>query len=81
MDIPDPRGMDALYWAATLKTNITSDVLPSLHAPDDWQPWAAAVVQSPVFAGALAPWPYQYRDWDEWAMALWLATGGAIYVA
>lgn len=81
MNIPDPRGMDAIYWAATLKRNITTDVLPTLLEPDDWQPWAAQVMSSPVFADALAPWPNQYADWNDWAMALWLATGGAVYVA
>jgi hypothetical protein len=40
------------------------------NGEDNWKGWAAGFVGIDLFARVGMPNPYQYDDWQEWAMAV-----------
>jgi len=64
----DPRNMEVMEWAdkMTPLLNTYGDV-GKLDSPDNWQNWATGVILINQKWQSVAPIPYQYTDWRDWA--------------
>lgn len=71
MVIPEHIGL--LDWAAQLQIDFPNDNVPILLAEDAWREWGLAVLGCPSFRKANAPPPFDFNDWREWALGLFLA--------
>jgi hypothetical protein len=65
----DPRGMNFVDWSDRM--NLILDPLRiavRFFEGDNWQDWAAQLVDSPGLPEHNLPMPYQFGNWEEWAM-------------
>lgn len=80
MSILDPRGFngDFVAWADRMSPLIQNDVpqfaimQPVMDAddPNAWREWALCVVGGQDRLGQDSPNPYEFDDWEDWAMRL-----------
>jgi hypothetical protein len=69
-----PDGLDVIAWTDAMNFALRDfGVVGRLDSPDDWQNWAAQVVQLPGIAAFDPPWPTRFDDWRAWADQLNLA--------
>jgi hypothetical protein len=68
-------GIDLLDWAASLLIDFPDDNLPILYTDREWKDWGNEVIGAPTFDGLNAPPTDLYDNWQEWAFALYQATG------
>jgi hypothetical protein len=65
----DPRGMTLLQWAdAVILANGDAWSFGRLVNEADWQLWATGFVRAQPFAQRRPPDPFQFTDWQDWAM-------------
>ncbi len=66
----DPLGMTVIEWTdrMALPVSGTGTTIERLDDPNEWQDWAAELLDTPNLEGQNAPNPYQFDDWREWAM-------------
>jgi hypothetical protein len=65
----DPHGMTLLQWAdAVILSNGDAWSFGRLVDENDWQRWAAGFVRAQPFAQRSPPNPFEFTDWQEWAM-------------
>ena len=64
----DPRNMEVMEWAdkMTPMLNTYGDV-GKLDKPENWQYWATGVILINQQWQSVAPIPYQYSNWRDWA--------------
>jgi hypothetical protein len=64
----DPRNMEVMEWTDKMTPflNTYGDV-GKLEGPENWQNWAVGVILINQQWQSVAPNPYQYVDWREWA--------------
>ena len=66
----DPRYHTFESWAALMGERYASSQLQVPMFDLDWKSWAAGLKAIDVFANEAIPEPYQFDDWQEWAMAV-----------
>jgi len=63
-----PAFMGLRDWADAMAIDLQSyGIVPRLD-DDDWQNWAARLLQVLPQYNGLAPDPYAFDDWREWAV-------------
>ena len=66
----DPRYHTFDSWAALMCEAYAGQQL-QIPGPDvEWQSWAAGLKAIDIFANEAIPEPYQFNEWDEWAVAV-----------
>ena len=70
MTVIDPRGMSVVYWTDSMAYLVDkAGIIPErLDDPKKWRDWAENLLDTPTFEGQNAPDPFQFDDWEEWAM-------------
>lgn len=69
MTVLDPRYMTVIEWTDRMAQLLDPMVIPErLLEPSLWREWATNILDTPNFEGQNAPNPYQFDDWEEWAM-------------
>ena len=68
--IYDPRYHTFESWASLMCELYASNQLQVPIFDIEWQSWAAGPKAIDVFANEAIPEPYQFDDWQEWAMAV-----------
>lgn len=65
----DPRGMSLRDWADSVILAV-GDAWSFGRLDDEarWQDWAVGFVRATPFSQRNPPDPYQFDDWQEWAM-------------
>lgn len=63
-----PVGMTLQQWADAVTYDLTEYVVPQVLMGEDWQSWAVPLVATTTLSGNNPPNPYQFIDWQEWAM-------------
>jgi len=66
----DPRYQTWDSWAALMCEAYGSQNLEIPSGEDNWKGWAAGFSGIDLFTRDGIPSPYQYDDWQEWAMAV-----------
>jgi len=68
-DTVSPFGLTLQDWAdSTVGLLATTNLPPPRLDDDDWQNWAARLLQVLPQYNGLAPDPYAFDDWREWAV-------------
>ncbi len=65
----DPRFLEVIEWTDYMNPILSqqgSDI-GRLESPDQWKEWARSVILSNNQYQAIAPNPYQFDDWRDWA--------------
>ena len=66
----DPRYHDFVSWASLMVEGYAGQQLEIPSSNDQWQEWGAGLKGIDVFANEGVPDPYQFQNWDDWAVAL-----------
>lgn len=65
----DPRNMTLTQWAdAVILTVSDTWSFGKLLDEDHWQDWATAFVTASGYSQRNLPDPYQFKEWQDWAM-------------
>ena len=65
----DPYGLTVTQWAdAAILVVDSTWSFGRLDDEERWREWAAGFLTAPSFASQIAPDPYQFADWRDWAM-------------
>lgn len=65
----NPIGMDVIEWTDKMVPILLpyGGVIGKLDDPNEWQDWARSVILINNAWQGVAPNPYQFDDWKEWA--------------
>ena len=65
----NPIGMDVMEWTDKMVPILLpyGGVIGKLDDPNEWQDWARSVILINNAWQGVAPNPYQFDDWKEWA--------------
>lgn len=66
-----PQNIDLNLWAASLVVDFPNSSIPILIDEKQWKEWGDSLVQTSVFYENNAPGTAIYKDWKEWAMAVY----------
>ena len=65
----NPRGMTVIEWTDRMIPELMQKggVVGRLFEPEQWREWAAGVILIDTRWQGVAPNPYQFEHWDDWA--------------
>ena len=67
----NPQDTDLLRWADALIIDFPEDQIPVLLDENSWKSWGNEVIQSPNFFINNAPGTTAFKDWRDWARAVY----------
>ena len=69
MSIIDPKGLTVTEWTDYVGSDLWEfGQVPKLLDPKNWQDWGASVLGMTSISGINLPNPYNFTNWQEWAM-------------
>lgn len=66
----DPRYHSWDSWASLMCEAYAGQQLEIPKSEDDWKNWAAGFSGIDLFAKDAIPNPYEFSDWQDWAVAV-----------
>lgn len=64
-----PVNMTLRDWADTVTYDLQPYILPQVLLDETkWQDWAVVLVATTTLSGNNPPNPYQFDNWQDWAM-------------
>lgn len=66
-----PTNTELPTWAASLVIDFPTDNIPLYTNGADWRFWGNFLIQENTFLKNHAPGTAKFKDWQEWAMAVY----------
>jgi hypothetical protein len=67
-----PLDIPLQKWADSLVIDFPNDNIPLLYNESNWRTWGNFLVEENSFLSNYAPSTKSFRDWKQWAMAVFL---------